>query len=114
MNLAPKVTQVFNLLYRRLAVGGRSMSAGLVKHAGYKPAIQQTGSLRYDFPDKTRKNCVSFHMVPMHPSDYLERVSTRFKTLHSSPLLKKFRPRFAVLLVTACLVVTSSIATAAA
>ncbi|MCL4788402.1 MAG: hypothetical protein KJ070_16660 [Verrucomicrobia bacterium] len=40
------VAQVSNLLYRRLPVGKPpSANAPL---AGWKPAIQQTGSLRYD------------------------------------------------------------------
>jgi hypothetical protein len=42
---ANNVAQVSNLLYRRLPVG---MPVRNVAHAaGWKPAIQQTGSLRY-------------------------------------------------------------------
>jgi hypothetical protein len=39
------VAQVSNLLFRRLRVG--KASENLLRWAGWKPAIQQTGSLRY-------------------------------------------------------------------
>ena len=68
---APAVAQVSNLLYRRLPVGKALKLPArprISRLAGWKPAIQQTGSLRY------RKLMLPENSLP--PEDVAIRLSS--------------------------------------
>ena len=52
------VAPVFNLLYRRFPIG--RVPSGKGRPAGWKPAIQQIGNLRYAFRPHSPMNCPGY------------------------------------------------------